>query len=188
MSGPGLGHNGGPTMEPGEGWRRVAWTKAREALLPTLPIEVVRLRVRRAQELGLPYKTYASVRASTGHDLIGFLFSSNALRLTRNGGLPADRQARLVGLPADRVAVVYRPFDPGDVARIDGLDAACPAPALTQSWSDMRRQIKDITRARGHLGDRYLLVAETALEREWVTAGALAGCISGDAFFAPPSG
>ncbi len=41
--------------------------------MPRLPIEVIRLRVRRAAELGLPYKIYAGVRASTGHDLVGFL-------------------------------------------------------------------------------------------------------------------
>ena len=49
----GIGHNGGPTMEPGYGWRKHSWTKAREALLPKLPIEVVRRRVARAAELGL---------------------------------------------------------------------------------------------------------------------------------------
>jgi hypothetical protein len=29
-------------------------------------------------------------------------------------------------------------------------------------------------------------VGETALEREWVEAGRLAGFLSGDAYFAPP--
>ena len=78
----GLGHNKGPTMEPGAGWRRYAWKRARTELLPKLPLEVVRMRVRRARELGLDYKTYAGVRATTGRDLVAFLFSSNALRLS----------------------------------------------------------------------------------------------------------
>ncbi|MDH3263731.1 MAG: hypothetical protein OEM24_07010, partial [Paracoccaceae bacterium] len=68
-------------MEGGAGWRRHCWTKAREELLPTLPLEVVRLRVKRAAELGLDYRAYASFRASTGHDVVALLFSSNALRL-----------------------------------------------------------------------------------------------------------
>lgn len=72
-----IGHNGGPDLT-GLGWRTHCWRQARETLLPTLPIEVVRLRVRRAAELGLDYKTYAGIRASTGHDLVAFLFSSNA--------------------------------------------------------------------------------------------------------------
>ena len=66
----GIGHNNGPTMEGGAGWRRHCWTKAREELLPTLPLEVVRLRVKRAAELGLDYRAYASFRASTGHDVV----------------------------------------------------------------------------------------------------------------------
>jgi len=41
-------------MEPGFGFRKHAWTKARAALLPSLPLEIVRLRVERAKRLGLP--------------------------------------------------------------------------------------------------------------------------------------
>ncbi|WP_295074341.1 hypothetical protein [Tabrizicola sp.] len=44
-----LGHNGGPSLEGGVSWRKHCWSAARERLLPTLPIEVVRLRVKRAQ-------------------------------------------------------------------------------------------------------------------------------------------
>ncbi|MEM9350184.1 MAG: hypothetical protein AAGA47_07975, partial [Pseudomonadota bacterium] len=90
MSGPaaGIGHNNGPSMEAGYTYRKHQWKKAREALLPTLPLMIVRMRVKRAKELGLDYKTYAGVRASTGRDVIGFLFSSNALRLVR-AELPA---------------------------------------------------------------------------------------------------
>ena len=76
----GIGHNKGPTREKGAGWRRVAWKKSREALLPKLPLEVVRMRVRRARELGLDYKSYAGFRAANGRDIVAFLFSSNALR------------------------------------------------------------------------------------------------------------
>ena len=60
----GIGHNKGPTMEPGAGWRRYAWKRARAELLPKIPLEVVRMRVRRARELGLDYRTYAGVRAT----------------------------------------------------------------------------------------------------------------------------
>ena len=62
----GLGHNLGPTMQAGASWRKHCWVAARESLLPHLPIEVLRGRLRRAKELGLDYKTYASVRAASG--------------------------------------------------------------------------------------------------------------------------
>ena len=120
--GAGIGNNGGPTLESGGAWRRIAWKKAREELLPTLPIEVVRLRVNRAKELGLPYKTYASFRAATGHDLVGFLFSSNALRL-EHGAEGAARLGRIEAISASRVAVVLPPLRPRG-ARPDRLDLA----------------------------------------------------------------
>jgi plexin A len=55
----GIGHNGGPTMEPGTSWRRHCWTKARRDLLPAMPLEVIGYRMKRATELGLDYRTYA---------------------------------------------------------------------------------------------------------------------------------
>ncbi len=61
---PGIGHNNGPTLEPGRAWRRYAWGRARAELLPRLPIEIVRRRIRRAREIGLDYSTYATVRAA----------------------------------------------------------------------------------------------------------------------------
>jgi hypothetical protein len=181
---PGLGHNNGPTIEPGHAWRTHVWTKARADLLPTLPIEVVRMRVRRAAELGLPYKTYASVRAQTGHDVIGFLFSSNALRLKQGAGLPDDRAEVLASLVAvDRCAVVHRPNVSAEVAALPQIDAAFPAPLFTQSWSVMRDHVRAIVRARGKPADRYLLVGETPFEREWVDAARLAGFITGATMF-----
>lgn len=72
----GIGDNNGPTLEAGFAFRKHAWTRARRNLLPNLPVEILKTRLRRAQELGLAYKTYASIRASTGRDVIGFLFQT----------------------------------------------------------------------------------------------------------------
>ena len=78
----GIGHNGGPGT--GSGFRAHCWTVARRELLgASLPVEVVRMQVKRAKALGLDYKTYAGVRATTGRDLIAFLYSSNALGVFR---------------------------------------------------------------------------------------------------------
>ncbi|MGL4278870.1 MAG: hypothetical protein ACRCS0_00770, partial [Albidovulum sp.] len=95
----GPGHNGGPSLEGGVTWRAHCWRSARAALLPKLPVEVVRLRVKRAKEIGLDYRTYAGVRASTGHDLVAFLFSTNALRLLKDQDrMRADEAVKLAGL------------------------------------------------------------------------------------------
>ena len=80
-----IGHNNGPSMETGRGFRVHAWSKARADLIPNLPIEILRGRVRRAKELGLPYKTYASVRASTC-----LLYTSPSPRDQRGSRMPSS--------------------------------------------------------------------------------------------------
>ena len=182
----GIGHNSGRVDEPGRSWRRHVWTKARKDLMPTLPIEVVRLRVRRAAELGLPYKTYAGIRASTGHDLIGFLFSNNALQVMRDGQvMPAQRAAKLSALAgADCTGVAHRPVTPPHLSTLGGIARAFPAPQFHQNWTAMRDQIRAIVTAGGHPADRFVMVGSTAFEREWAEAAKMAGFLDGDSFFA----
>jgi hypothetical protein len=181
--GAGIGHNNGPTLEPGTSWRRHAWGRARAALLPVLPVEVVRLRVKRAAELGLPYRTYASVRASTGHDLIGFLFSSNALRMLRDEALPEDRAAALRGLVAtERRVLAHLPLDVARVAALPEVDAAHRAPPFTEGWRAMRERL--CAALEGRPADRFLLVGETTVERGWAEAVRAAGFVTGEAYFA----
>ena len=183
---PGLGHNLGPTMEAGASWRRHCWAAARENLLPHLPIEVLRGRLRRAKELGLDYKTYASVRAASGHDVVAFLFSSNALRLLgANPSLPQDRAEKLSALiSCGTLAVVSQPLTP-EVAlhAANGLlQAASAAPHALTSFSDARILLN--AAKAGVPGDRVLLVGDMALEQEWCAAGRLAGYVPAARYFA----
>lgn len=179
-----IGHNNGPAMDAGLSYRTHCWRVAREKLLPTLPIEVVRLRVRRARELGLDYKTYASVRASTGHDVVAFLFSSNALRVTaRHPCLPDDRKAKLGTLAGvGRVALATAPLTPDMLMSArEVLDAAHPAPHWLASFGDASRIIR--AAIAGIPGDRVLLVGDHGLERDWCAAGRLAGYLPADRYF-----
>ena len=180
----GAGHNRGPTMEPGGGWRRYAWGRARADLLPRMPLEVVRLRVRRARELGLDYKVYASIRATTGRDLIAFLFSSNALRPLADGAVAPERRARLEEMrDCDRLALVHPPLDPAALLAANGaiLGGAERAPGLADTWAGTRARIRAL------LGDRpsdgVLVVGDTALEREWSEAGRCAGYLPAERWF-----
>ena len=186
----GIGHNSGLVDEPGKSWRKHVWTKARKDLMPTLPIEVVRLRVRRAAELGLPYKTYAGIRASTGHDLIGFLFSNNALRVLRDGqAMPADRVAKLAALVrTDCIGMAHKPVTPTHLSRLPGLSGAHPAPAFSTSWSQMRDQLCATITAQGHPTDRFVIIGDTAFEREWAEAARTAGYLQADQFFSGQRG
>ncbi|WP_037293292.1 hypothetical protein [Roseobacter sp. CCS2] len=181
----GIGHNAGRVDEPGKSWRKHVWTKARKDLLPTLPIEVVRLRVRRAAELGLPYQTYAGIRASSGHDLIGFLFSNNALQVLRDGQvMPPARAEKLAGLARTQcTGVAHRPVTPTHLGNLPGLLGAYAAPAFNASWADMRDQMRAMITARGYPADRFVIVGDTAFEREWAEAARTAGYLQADQFF-----
>lgn len=180
-----LGHNNGPTMEPGFGWRKTAWTKARRDLLPSLPIEVLRLRVKRARMLGLDYKTYASVRASTGRDVVGFLFSTNALGVLRpEDTLPEPVAQRLQSISeAARVAMTQGSVWPQTIPLVH-LDAAYPAPGAWDCWSDIRTNVQRALHAEGLPADGTLVVGVTTAERDWSQAGRTAGFVSAERFFA----
>ncbi len=181
-----IGHNGGPSMEGGASWRRHAWGQARAALLPTLPIEVVRLRVKRAKAIGLDYRTYASVRAATGQDVVAFLFSSNALRAHLAGPkMPGDRAGKLAGMECDRIGLATPPLPATALAAANPeLHRAEPAPYPLARFRDQARHLRALL---GTLpGDRVILVGETALEQEWCAAGRLAAWLPAERFFAVP--
>lgn len=183
----GIGHNGGPTMEPGTSWRRHCWTRARRDLLPAMPLEVIGYRMKRAQELGLDYRTYAGVRATTGRDIVAFLFSSNALRLHRTAVLPEAEAEKLAGLvETGRLAAVYRPLDPGAVLQgnAGALDLAATAPTVFDSWGDTRRALLALTRAARVPPDAVVVVGETPLERDWCGTARLAGFVPAGRYFA----
>lgn len=181
----GIGHNSGRVTEPGTSWRKHAWTRARKDLMPTLPVEIVRLRVKRAAQLGLPYKTYAGIRASSGHDLIGFMFSSNALHILRDGQtMPGHRADKLQGLiDTARIGLAHRPVTPRHLTGQVGIDAGYAAPRFGESWSDTRNRMRDIIGARKQPADRFVMVGDTAFEREWAEAARMAGYLDADQFF-----
>lgn len=187
----GIGHNKGPSMEPGAGWRRHCWRKARRDLLPTLPLEIVRLRVARARQLGLDYKSYASFRAATGRDLVALLFSSQALQVTAaRPALPQDRHAKLAAvIRCDRLALTSGALTPERLLaeNPDTLDATAIAPTLFDRWPDIRARVQTLTAERGIPGDAVLLIGDTALDREWCAAGRLAGVLPSDRYFGTAS-
>ncbi len=179
----GIGHNGGPDIGPGQGFRRFAWKKARAELLPKLPLEIVRIRVKRAKELGLDYKSYAGFRAANGRDVVAFLFSTSALRVPSSATLPADRCEKLGEIRgADRLALAPRRLC-DRLGQSGVLDAVSEAPDLTDTMRDVRRKVQAATRARALPGDGVLVVGDTALDREWFLAARLGGYLPAERFF-----
>lgn len=185
----GLGHNNGPSMEAGRSWRKHSWAKARADLLPTLPIEVLRRRVARAKALGLPYKTYASVRASTGRDVVGFLFSNNALRVHRLGERPPEDRIKVLGrLEAGLAALAHRPVTPQVLSDMFAAESialhTAPAPHFSDGWQATTEAVLTPIHAAKLPRDGVLVIGETALEAEWSEAAKLGGFLAAERYFA----
>lgn len=183
----GLGHNGGPTLEPGAGWRRYAWRRARRDLLPRLPIEVVRRRIRRAKELGIDYKAYASIRSGTGRDIVALLFSSNALRIgPKLVAMPEDAAQKLSAVKgARRLTAVHHPLRPTVVLAANSalLEAAAQAPTLADGWGATREKLAELTAGQKLPSDGVVVIGDTALERDWAVAGRMAGYLPMEQYF-----
>lgn len=182
-----IGHNRGPSMEGGTSWRRHCWGQARAALIPHLPIEVLRGRLRRAAELGLDYRTYAGIRATTGHDVVAVLFSSNALRAMQGRDMPGDRRAKLAAMTgADRIGLATRPLTCAALLVMAGeaLDSAHPAPDALAPFAIARDRLHA---ALGRLpADRAILISAYELEADWAAAARLAATLPATRYFAMP--
>ena len=180
-----IGHNGGPTMQPGAVWRAHCWRAARAALLPTLPIEVVRLRVNRARALGLEYKTYASVRAASGHDVVAFLFSSNALRVSALApAMGASLTARLVTVQdCARIGLATAPLSAAllQAANPEALHETHAAPYALSRFRDQADRIRAAIDTLPRAG--VVLVGDHGLEHDWMVAGRLAAYLPAERFF-----
>jgi len=182
-----IGHNKGPTLATGNGWQTHCWRRARQQLLPTLPIEVVRLRLKRAAEIGLDYKTYASIRATTGQDVIALLFSTNALRMLKPGAqLPADRRDRLAAVTGTgRGALTLSPVTPEDLLKaVPTIDHAAPAPQPFAAWPQTRQAVQALLAQGKWPADRVVLIGDTMPEGDWVPAARLAWYVPADRYFA----
>ena len=184
----GIGHNRGPALAAlaGHGFRAHCWSVARRDLLGArLPVEVVRMQVRRAKELGLDYKTYAGVRATTGRDLVAFLYSTNARGVFRDHQPVGAAERRRIAQSAAAPHLGCAPgLAPDALGRQIGAVSARDLAPFGTSWAQMRDEMKGWLHAQGLPGDAVLMIGETEHEREMMTAGGLAGFLTGQRFFA----
>ena len=63
---PGIGHNGGPPLDPGVDWRRFCWRKAYAIARKTPPREIALGRLARARALGMTYREYTAILLDRG--------------------------------------------------------------------------------------------------------------------------
>ena len=62
----GIGHNGGPPLDPNATWRLFCWKKAHARAWKTPPREIALARLKRAEALGMTYREYTAVILDTG--------------------------------------------------------------------------------------------------------------------------
>lgn len=189
----GIGHNQGPPLDAGTRWRTHCWKTARKSLVGTIPLEVVRRRVKRARELGLDYPAYASILLGSGRDIVGFLFTCDAigLRLQRTLPLPVPVRDKLEGLTrCDRLLLGPGDSDPADLAQVlrDTLRppfrAAGPGPADGRP-AEARRSLRALLDPLNIPGDAIVMIGTRAEERDWAEAARLSKFMSSDAYFSP---
>ncbi|MCA1337047.1 hypothetical protein [Pseudooceanicola marinus] len=172
-------------MEAGRRFRTHMWARAQASRAEAkLPMAIHRSRIARAKELGLSYSDYSAIRATSGRDIAGYLISSNALGVQADRVTPqASVTERLMALRhVQRVGLAHPPLSPAALLeRVAGLDLAFAAPPLLGSWPEIRAAL---ARAQGRLPAAGLVaITALGLERDWVTAGGLAGSLPAEALF-----
>lgn len=180
-------------MARGGKFRAFQWQKARDAAMPkAVPLMVVKMHVARARALGLDYPTYAAVRKATGRDIMGLLFSSNALRVVRAEApaMPVEHDAMLQAVQgARKLALVHAPLSAAKVAGANAvLDHVGMAPKFTYSWAEMRDHLGAVITGQRLCRDQVLIVGDTGFERDWSTAAQAAGYLEATRYFAAGEG
>lgn len=125
-----IGHNNGPPLgdiaDVAGLMRRYAWRKAHKAAWRTPPIEIVRLRQRAADALGLSYKDYTSILLDCGHRprAIFFGFAGTLVR-ERDGALMPGVEKKLRAL---RDCILLVVADDGGQSSVARVAEVCRAP------------------------------------------------------------
>lgn len=188
----GIGHNNGPSIQPGHGFRKFCWTKSRRDLIRTVPLEIVRTRMRRARELGLAYPQYASVLTGSGRDVVAFLFTAEGLRLklAKRLEMPGDVKTKLGSLiGVDRLVMAPEGEAPEAFQReledVSGIPFRAGAATLGEyaSWGTSRRHILDILRPLKLPADAVVMVGTREAESKWANAAKLAKYLPVEDYF-----
>lgn len=190
---PGIGHNLGPSLEPGVSWRKFTWTKARRELLPRLPLEVIKRRVARAKQLGLEYPQYASILLGTGRDIVAFLFTADALgiRVERTPVLPSTVAQKLIQIKrCDQLLACEAAGDPSALAQQIARDHAITMTGSAvlpshdaASWAAGRDAIRAALRPLKLPTDGVVMIGTEMHERTWADAARLAKFVPSEHYF-----
>ncbi|RED11372.1 hypothetical protein POI8812_01765 [Pontivivens insulae] len=187
----GIGHNRPPQPT---GWQRHCWTRARKELVgERLPLEMIKVRMARARELGLSFPQYRSILLGGGRDITAFLFTAEGLhlKLTRELSIPDAVRDKLGTLRrADLLALspsgeVPRQFadELGSLAEVTIKDAGAE-PEPHYSWSQQRAALRDLLRANAVPAASVVMIGRGAHQQGWAEAAELVKYLPRDEYFA----
>ena len=176
----GIGHNNGPPMATR--WGLHCWKRAHAKAWETPAPEIVRLRLRRAAELGLTYRQITSIIMECGRAPAAIVFTLDAL------ASPGAAE-RLRGLTRPKLLAVG--FDPDGAAeaRLAGLREA--AGGRLDGWRTVGTRLAlasglhYLLTEHGVPPQAALLVGAVEADRALATRARLAAFLRADAYFAP---
>ncbi len=119
---PGIGHNNGPTFDMS--WEAWVWRRASAKAWKTPSPEVARMRIRRAERLGITYKELTAALMNSGANLGAAIMPLSLAARVRRGA-----KGEIVVEPRNFVAALLAKFG-GRLFLLGDIDAV---PALTDA-------------------------------------------------------
>lgn len=179
----GIDHDRVPSLQ-GSGFRAHCRDLARRELPGVrLSVEVVRMQVRRARDIGRSDRTCAGVRATAGRDPAAFFCCQDGIGVFRTLRQPVpDVLARIAASAARPYPGCASGVAPDEAGRRIGALSARALARFGTGRPAMRN--KTWLRAQKPPADTVLMIGETGHQREMMTAGGLAGFVTGRQFFA----
>ncbi len=193
MSKISIGHNNGPQMKTGLGWQQHCWKLARKNVLgKTIPIEIVRMRIKSARQLGLAYPQYASIMLGTGRDIVGFLFTVDGLhlKLRKRLEMPEFVQTKLHTIEKCNLVAFSPSGEKADafqmeLQQISGVkfQSSSPEPKPEATWPDARLAVRAALDPLKLPSDAIVMIGNRETEKQWALAGKMARFIPSSEYY-----
>lgn len=187
----GIGHNSQDDAARRGRIRR--WQQAKAGLRgPALSPTQLKLRMRRAAELGLSYRQYNALVLASGRDPRALVFTpaGMGLRLERRLRLPDAQREKLAQLRNCHLLALAPEAEAAEafleeLREISALPfaAAIAAPAVTAGWGVVRAAFRPALKALALPGDALAMIGDANTQEAGWAAAIRAGFLPGEVFF-----